>query len=61
MKQLNINLHFKITDEDFVIGTGKEIANYILDTIWDVVYEAGLEPYDYPSYDVEEVEVNASE
>ena len=57
MKQLNITFHFIITDENRDKNATYDLANYILDCVWDDIYCCGLKPN---GYEIKEVEINAS-
>lgn len=48
MKQLNITFHFDIVNNiDTIPFTYEELANYVLDCIWDDAYNCGLKPGNY--------------
>ena len=57
-KQLNITFHFNINEEHYDKYAAYDLANFIIDEVWDSIYECGLEPGDY---EIKEVEVNAGE
>lgn len=58
MKQVYITFKFDIKDEDRDKNAPYDLANYILDCVWDEIYCCGLE---FSNYEIKEVEVNASE
>lgn len=48
MKRLDITFHFNIVNEmDITPFTYEELANYVLDCIWDDIYNCGLRPGNY--------------